>query len=104
MGMRPFWADYANHMLRFYVKNDEPTMIYRFKSRTDEKNWHACQRVMETLNNREREIIKFVYSRPLMMEDAVNEYLMSHPKSERDSVWNVVYSVSRRVAQMRGLL
>ena len=49
MGMRPYWADYANHMLRFYCRNDDPTMIYRFRTRTDEKNWKACNSVMKEM-------------------------------------------------------
>lgn len=104
MGMRPYWADYANHMLRFFCKNDDPAMIYQFKTRTDEKNWKACQSVMKTLSTRDREIICFVYGGTMFIEDAVNEYLASHPGEHRDSVWNVIYTVSRRAAQMRGLL
>ena len=104
MGMRPYWADYANHMLRFFCKNDDPTMVYRFKSRTDEHNWRSCQRVVNALSKREKDIIKFVYGSTLFIEDAVNEYLADHPGEDRDSVWNVVYTVSKRAAQMRGLL
>lgn len=104
MGMRPYWADYANHMLRFFCKNDDPTMIYRFKTKTDEKNWRACQRVMDTLGERDYEIIKFVYAQPLFLEDAVNEYMGQNPKVKKDTIWDVIYTVSKRVAQMRGLL
>ena len=104
MGMRPYWADYANHMLRFFCKNDDPSMIYRFKTKTDEKNWRACQRVMDTLGERDHEIIKFVYAQPLFLEDAVNEYMAQNPKVKKDTIWDVIYTVSKRVAQMRGLL
>lgn len=103
MGMRPYWADYANHMLRFFAKNNDETMIYRFKTRTDEMNWKACKRVMDSLRAHEREIILYVYGKPLFLEDAVNEYLAEH-KMEANAVWDVIYTVSKRVAQMRGLL
>ena len=104
MGMRPYWADYANHMLRFYCKNSDPAMIYCFKTKTDEKNWRSCQRVMDTLSERDRGIILFVYAQPLLLDDAVNEYLTVNPKIRKDAVWEVIVSVSKRVAQMRGLL
>ena len=104
MGMRPYWADYANHMLRFYCRNDDPTMIYRFRTRTDEKNWKACNSVMKGLNRRDDEVIRFVYGGTMFLEDAVNEYLASHPNEQSDAIWNTIYTVSRRVAQVRGLL
>ena len=104
MGMRPYWAEYANHMLRLYVKTWADDVI-QFRTAIDKTNWIACRSVFEKLPTREKDIITHVYRHPCgHMEEGVASYVADHPTETRDSIWAVICGVSRDVARARELI
>lgn len=104
MRVKPYYADYANHMLRFYCKNPHTGSSESFKSRCDEFNWRSCFRVVDKLSSKDREIIMTLYDAPGQnMTDNVRMYALNHKITE-DYIWNLIHDVSYRVAKMRGLL
>ncbi len=101
--MKPYYADYVNHMLRFYCRNAGPEMIGQFRTASEEKNWHACRKVLEKLDAKDREMIQRVYRTPAInLSDAVYG-VQRELHLSLDHMWDVIGKVSYRVAKMRGI-
>jgi len=111
--MKTFYADYVNHMMRFYcrgqralksVEQNGKTLSECFKSDTDRLNWSACERVMSELLPAERAILIDIYA---MKEKDVVANVQSYcerTKSSKANIWQLIQTVSTKIALERGLI
>lgn len=109
--MRPFYADYVNHMLRYYSRSLPGSLSSCevggvpsvFKSEVDKLNWVTVDRVLRRLCESERETMVEVYWRGDTLADNVFE-VAKVMKVEQESVWLLVSKVSKWIAKERKLI
>jgi len=102
---KPFYADYINHMLRFYARNVQSGNVVRlkFKSEVDKLNWRSVNRVLHNLPERDRDIIIEVFARGDTLAD--NIYQVSKELViNQDVIWTLVSKVTNRIAKDRRLI
>lgn len=96
---KAFYSDFANHCLRFYTRHKDP----EFRTEADKRNWEVCEEVLSKYQDREREILTFVYFEGDTIAD--NVYKISLAKGvTQDTVWKLVNGVEREIALQRGLI
>jgi hypothetical protein len=62
--MKPFYADYVNHALKFYARNEQPV----FKNQTDIENYSCVKRVLSGVDKVDAEILCDIFRRiPLLI-------------------------------------
>lgn len=98
--MRTYYADYVNHILRFYARH---AGIRRYRTDADRLNYLAAERVCLRLKEVERRILKDVYSRNDTMSDNVYEVAKNY-KISQDAVYALIAEVSRQIAKERKLI
>ena len=91
--MKTYYTDYVGHMLRFYARYTVP----------GNENWEAVQRVFVTLETKEAEMLKSVYTHPGVLDAAVREVAQKHGLNP-DKLWNLISKVIRKIAKERGLI
>lgn len=105
--MRPYYLDYAAHMLRLWCKLRNMAaaeVINRIKTDADRQSWNACSKVWPELSAQEQQIIISVFSaRSRDTRAAVDDYA-GQTATEAKEVWHVCRNVMERVARERGLL
>ncbi len=100
MKSRPYFADYVNHILRFYTRNrDKDT----FKCEADRLNHAAAARVFSTLDARQQGMLCEIYARPDSMTENVAEAARIYV-AEVGEVWHLVGAVTARIARERELI
>ena len=101
--MKPYYADYVNHMLRFYCRNTDPEMVHQFRTASEEKNWLTCRKVIEKLDVKKRELILRVYRTPATNLGEAVYSVQREMHLSLDYIWEVIGEVSYRVAKTRGI-
>ena len=103
---KPVYADYVNHMLRFYVRSradERDTRPASFRSDRDRINWNACHRIYTQLLPAEQDVLDRVYlQNTLNLGEAIRAYC-AETSSEQNAVWTLLQDVSYRIAKERGL-
>ena len=102
---KPIYADYTNHMLRFYCKNCKPenSLKLELKKEVDRKNWRAVREVLHRLSKEDRDVIIDVYSRGDTLSD--NIYTVSKERCiDQDKIWIIVSKVTNQIAKERMLI
>ena len=98
---KPAYADYVNHMLRYYCRDPcgtEPTRP------VDALNWKACERALNGLTPDEQAVIRALYrTDEYDMRYAVATYCALNGADETGT-WRLVRNVCRDVAKERGLI
>lgn len=103
--MRPHYADYVKHAMRFYAKNrmNASSEQPRFRSEADRKNWEACKSAISTFDAENQDILLSLY----VEDDNIVECINRAAKRERisaDRIWNLVNELEKKVAKRRGLI
>lgn len=97
--MKPFYADFTQHCMRFFIRNQSPA----FKSSVDMENWHACKTAWGEMTGQEREILQAVYTERDLITD--NVFKVAKDRAlDQDVVWRIVRKNDRKVAKARGLI
>nr|DAI02115.1 MAG TPA: hypothetical protein [Bacteriophage sp.] len=102
--MRAPYADYVNHMMRFYWKNPSKEMLHQFRSGVEERNWRACDKVMDGIDVRQKDFLCYIYTNS--SNRTIDQNLRTWCKVKQKDVqetWDFLNWVSYRVAKMRGL-
>ncbi len=102
---KPIYADYTNHMLRFYCRNCKPERSIKLElnSDVDRKNWRAVREVLHRLPEEDRNAIIDVYSRYDTLQD--NVYEVSKCRMiEQDKLWIIIAKVTKQIAKERMLI
>lgn len=103
--MRPHYAEYVKHAMRFYAKSriNASSEQPRFKTEADKKNWNACQTALNTYSDEEREVFVALYSDTAPLPEAIAKIAKEH-HMEQNHVWNMVNDLEKKVAKRRGLI
>lgn len=101
--MKPYYADYVNHVLRFYVQSSGRKTT-NFETVADHLNYQAADRVLTSLDERDRGILCEVFDRSV--EPLLNRVLdVAHArKIPSGEIWTLISRVSRRIAEERNLI
>ena len=91
--------DYAKHAMRFYSRH---LKARSFTNKVAEANWHACDRVIKTYSDRDKDILTYVYGSFDTIEDNVFTMSKTH-KIHQKIIWDMMKEVERKVAIERGL-
>lgn len=98
---KPYYADYVNHMLRFYFRYDRKK---GFKNDVDKSNYIAADKVIQHLPENDVEVLRTVYKQDgINLADNVFTAAKEHHK-EATNVWSLVCTVTTKVAKERRLL
>ena len=103
--MRPHYAEYVKHAMRFYAKSriNASSEQPRFKTEADKKNWNACHTALNTYSDEEREMLVTLYSDTHPIPEAIRQLANKH-KVEANHLWNMVNDLEKKVAKRRGLI
>lgn len=103
--MRPHYAEYIKHALRFYSKSrmNASSKQPRFKTEADKKNWVACQAALNDFSEQEREMFLSIYAEIVPFPEAIASNAKSY-HLEQNRVWNLVNDLEKKVAERRGLI
>lgn len=103
---KPIYADYTNHMLRFYCRTINSHNIRNFvifKDEVNEENFRAVGKVLHGLPEEDRNVIMDVYGRGDTLSD--NIYAVSRErKMDQDKIWIIVSKVTNQIAKERMLI
>lgn len=101
---KPFYADYVNHMLRFYTRYDGTIkQSHSHEYDVDKLNYAAVDTVLSRVKDHEKELIISIFT----TDDPVSHTLYAIcPKlciSEREA-WQVISKITRLIAKERRLI
>ncbi len=102
---KPFYADYVNHMLRFYARNAQfgDVMGLKFTSEVDELNWRSVDRVLHNLPELDKYIIIEVFGRGDTLADNIYE-VSKELVMNQDVIWTMLSKITYQIAKERGLV
>ena len=88
---KPFYADYINHMLRFYARNVQSGDVVKlnFKSEVDKQNWRSIDRVLHNLPERDKDIVIEVFGRGDTLANNIYE-LSKELGINQDIIWTLI--------------
>ena len=98
---KPFYADYVNHILRFYFRWDNSKT---FRNEVDEQNYKAADEIVRTLQTSEREILTTIYK-----SDSINVaenvvIATSIHKRDVSEIWSLLSTITSKIAKERRLI
>ena len=103
--MKPHYSEFVRHCLRYYVKtlDDGHGGHPVFRNDAERENWSACYSVLKDYSENDMDIISQIYRPGDTIADKI--YMLSKNKRvSQDSIWGLINSVEKRIAQKRGLI
>lgn len=97
--MRSYYAEYAQHCMRFYSRHPTPT----FRSDVDQLNWNACASALSDFTLSEQRLLISLYAMTGTLPDNVLR-VAETSESTVDSLWRMVNQLEQKVAQRRYLI
>ena len=98
--MKPYYADYVNHILRFYVRKQTNS----FKNDVDKQNYIAADKVVKKITVEGQKAIRFIFSQEsISVADNVTEYARLTNGNTKE-LWSLVSYVTNKVAKERNLI
>lgn len=103
--MRPHYAEYVKHAMRFYARSmmNAHSAEPRFKTEADKKNWYACQAAVRTFSPEDMDMLITLYGMNESLPDAISR-LAKDRRIHPNRVWNTVNDLERKIAKRRGLI
>lgn len=98
---KPFYAEYANHAMRFYARNTE-VIPYGTKA-ADVEMWESCQRVVMQLSERDKAVILAVYRSKCSVNEAA-KCISEELNMSQNKIWQLIVHCTRLFAKERGLI
>ena len=94
------YSDYVRCALRFYSRNlENPT----FRCLADEKNWNACETVLNKYFSKNKEVLISVYQAYDTIGDNVYESANKY-QIPQGNIWTMMKRLEEYVARERGLI
>lgn len=103
--MKPYYSEFVRHCLRHYVKTlDEGLGGHpQFRNDAEKENWSACHQVLKDYSERDMDTISYIYRPGDTVSDKI--YLLAKSKQiSQDTIWHLINTTERKVAQKRGLV
>lgn len=100
--MKAFYADYINHMFRFYIRHQDKHKLNTLTS-VDEANWNACEKVFRSLSESDQKMMTAVFGNFGMLGDCMRDYSTQSGIS-LNSLWERLSDVTQQTAKERGLV
>lgn len=94
------YSDYVRHALRYYSRNLVSPV---YKCIADEKNWNACDSVLDKYFPYYKEALISVYQGFDTVGDNVYETSKKY-NIPQDNIWKMMKDLERFVARERGLI
>ena len=88
-------------MLRFYVRYMDGSVTNMPQS--DRANWTACDAVYHRIRPEWQTVTRLNYQRPEPNTQTIDDYCSQHAMTQA-TVWKIIRSVQRMVAEERGLI
>lgn len=103
--LRPYYSEFVRHCLRYYIKTIDEGKggCPQFRSDADRDNWKACHYALKHYSDADMDVICHLYRSGDTIADKIYFMAKTTGKSQ-DYYWNIVTSVERKIAKMRGLL
>lgn len=103
--MKPHYSEFVRHCLRHYIltQDDGKGGHPIFRSNAEKENWSACYTVLKDYSERDMEIISQLYRPGDTMPDKIYQLSMIKRVSQ-DTIWHLVSTTERKIAQKRGLI
>ena len=103
--MRPHYAEYVKHAMRFYARSmmNAHSAEPRFKTEADKKNWYACQAAVRTFSPEDMDMLITLYGMNESLPAAIS-LLAKDRRIHPNRVWNTVNDLERKIAKRRGLI
>ena len=98
-----YFKNYVNHMLRFFARYHDQKNNFKFKKNIDYKNWCIVQSVLNSLPEKDRNVIIEVYRRGDTLADNVYE-VSKELGINQDVIWTILNKVTRKIAKERELI
>ena len=98
MVIKPHYADYVNHMLRFYVRNP----VINVTAQPDVTNHAAVMAVFNRLGRKDRARLCLIYQEGYDITERVESYCRDTGTLPSE-VWGLITRVTKQVARERGL-
>lgn len=101
--MRPHYAEYVRHCLRFYVTTMDIGTTPRFDNEVEKNNWVACYHATKNMSPRKLEIIKEIYSPGDTIPDKI--YRIAEERNvPQEDISRLIGRLEKDVAKRRGLI
>lgn len=103
--MKPHYSEFVRHCLRYYIKTlDEGNGgCPVFRTEAERENWRACHIVLKDYSERDMDTISYIYRPGDTVPDKICQLSMSARVSQ-DSIWHLINTTERKIAQKRGLI
>lgn len=98
--VKPYYTEYVNHILRFYVRH--PSMTH-FKTDADKLNHRAAKNVFRKLSDMDSIVIFDIFTRNDTLGDNVYKVAKLR-KLKQDDIYTLITRVSNLIAKERGLI
>lgn len=98
---KTYYADYVNHILRFYFRYDRNK---GFKNDVDKTNYMSADRVIQKLSDTEIKVLTVVYQQD--NTNIVDNVMMASKCFREDPVkiWSLISTTTTKIAKERKLL
>lgn len=98
--IKKYYSDYVRHALRFYSRN---LVAPTFNCIAAQKNWHACENILNEYFPRYKGLLISVYKPFDTMGDNVYESAKKY-NMPQENIWTMMDELERLIAQERGLI
>ena len=98
---KPYYADYVNHILRFYFRYNRNK---GFKNEVDKTNYIAADKVIQRMPDTDREVLSTVFKQDgINLAENINIAAAQH-NEDPTKIWSLVSMTTTKVAKERRLL
>ena len=101
--MKPYYSDYVEYAMRYYVKCQEKGDLPAFRSDADRANYLSCYTSLFRADPKEKQIVMAVYAAGGTLPDNVKAYCEKN-RTSAAWVWSVIRKTEHKFACARGLI
>ena len=98
---KPYYAEYVNHILRFYFRYDRTR---GFKNDVDKTNYLSADRVIQKLSDNDVKVLTTVFQQdnPNLVDNVVSA--SKQFREDPTKIWSLISSITTKIAKERKLL
>lgn len=103
--LKPHYSEFVRYCLRHYIRTQDeaPGCLPSFKTDAERENWSACHQVLKNYSVRDMDTVSQIYRPGDTMSDKI--YMLAKAKQiPQDTIWHLVSTTEKKIAQKRGLI